>query len=101
MKMLPWSSLQALFFWWWIGGMSVQEKEYVMGCGGLELEASLLGGHVQTQVNNTVAVAKLVVVPMEDGVRKFTKTYNHGNVKDVLIQLMLRWNRITTLIMSE
>lgn len=59
--------------------MSVQEKEYVMGCGGLELEASLLGGHVQTQVNNTVAVAKLVVVPVEK--RKLENTQNHTNYR--------------------
>ena len=55
MKMLPWSSLQALFLWWDV---------HSEGCGGLEL-CSLLGGHVQTQVNDTVAVAKLVVVPVE------------------------------------
>lgn len=98
-KCCPLSSLQAL--WHRTGGVSVQEKEEVTSGWKCGVETLLLGGHVQTQVNDPVAVAKLVVVPMEDGVRKFTKTYNHGNVKDVLIQLMLRWNRITTLIMSE
>lgn len=59
--MFPSSSLQAL--WQRTGGVSVQEKEEVVSGWKCGVETLLLGGHVQTQVNNTVAVAKLIVVP--------------------------------------
>jgi hypothetical protein len=53
--------------------VSVQEKEEVVSGWKCGVETLLLGGHVQTQVNNTVAVAKLIVVPIEDRSLKIHK----------------------------
>lgn len=76
-KCCPLSSLQAL--WHRTGGVSVQEKEEVTSGWKCGVETLLLGGHVQTQVNDPVAVAKLVVVPVEK--RKLENTQNHTNYR--------------------